>query len=476
MKILFLSAEADPFVKIGGLADVAGALPKALQELSTDIDIRVAIPYHKVIKEMNLNIEPVAAFIISHRDGYIPCQVYEYDNHGTITYFISAEPITNAQEVYSNDTGFDGYKYTLFSMACLHLVKTLRWVPDIIHANDWHASMTISHLAKEKFKESFFEKTKTLLTIHNLPYMGAGAQESMIAFGIGTDVPSKVSLPEWTRGIPLAMAIASADKINTVSNTYAEEMLTPEFGCGLEGILQNRKNDLLGIINGIDMKAWNPRTDKTMQVQYDRFTTEKKENNKKQLLESLGLEYVKGKPLLAIISRLEYQKGIDQAIESLENSQHDFYFIGLGTGNPQIEDLMRKYEEKNYQKARCLIKYDGTLARKIYAASDMMLMPSLYEPCGITQMISMRYGSVPIVSKTGGLGDTVISYEQEEGTGFLAQRNNPKSFTMQIEKALKIYKNKQEWLRIQRNGMSTDFSWMNAAKKYQNLYKLMIEE
>lgn len=474
MKIFFLSAEADPFLKIGGLADVAGALPAALQEISSEIEVRVALPFHQKIKQQNLPLEPVAAFTISHRDGYIPVQVYQLIQNNVKIYFISAEPITNAPTAYSDDPGYDGYKYTLYALASLRLIEILRWTPDVIHANDWHASMSIAFLTKERFPHAFFEHTKTLLTIHNLPYMGHGAQPSMIAFGIGDNIPTKTILPDWAKGIPMPMAIAAADKINTVSKTYAKEMLTPEFGCGMESVLRSRGEDLSGIINGIDMKIWNPRTDSVIFKQFDRFTTELKEENKQNLLDTLGLEYKPSKPLIAIISRLEYQKGIDQAIQALKNIHQDFYFVGLGTGNNQIENLMRDYQTENYDKARSLIKYDGDVARQIYAASDFMLMPSLYEPCGITQMIAMRYGSVPIVSDTGGLGDTVIPYLQENGTGFLAQRNNPTSFKNEIEKAIKIYQDKSEWLRIQRNGMSTDFSWLNAAKKYKKLYKSML--
>jgi starch synthase len=474
MKILFLSAEAEPFVKIGGLADVAGALPHALQEIDPQTEVRLALPYHKSIKEQNLPVEPIAAYTIAHRDGVVPVQVYRLIQNDLTIYFISAEPITKADTVYSADPGFDGYKYTLYALASLRLVEILRWSPDIIHANDWHASMAVAYLAKERFPNAFFEHTKTLLTIHNLPYMGHGAQPSMIAFGIGEDVPSKTPLPEWAKGIPLPMAIGAADKINTVSETYAKEMLTPEFGCGLEQVLQNRSADLTGIINGIDMKLWNPRTDAQIAQKFDRFSTEQKEENKKQLLAELGLKYHPDTPLLAIISRLEYQKGIDQAIQALRELDQDFYFIGLGTGSHQIENLMTDYQNQNYEKARALIKYDGKLSRQLYAAADFMLMPSLYEPCGITQMIAMRYGAVPIVSNTGGLGDTVIPYLQHNGTGFLAQRNNPQNFKEQIEKAIQTYHDKSEWLRIQRNGMSADFSWLNAAKKYQDYYQTML--
>ena len=474
MKILFLSAEAEPFVKIGGLADVAGALPHALQEIDPQTEVRLALPYHQVIKQQNLPLEPIAAYTIAHRDGVIPVQVYRLIQNDLTIYFISAEPITKAPTVYSEDPGFDGYKYTLFSLAALRLVEILRWNPDIIHANDWHASMSISYLVKERFPNSFFENTKALLTIHNLPYMGQGAQPSMIAFGIGEDVPSKTSLPDWAKGVPLPMAIAAADKLNTVSKTYAKEMLTPEFGCGLEQVLQSRATDLTGIINGIDMKLWNPRTDTEISQKFDRFTTEQKEDNKKFLLAELGLKYSPNTPLLAIISRLEYQKGIDQAIHALRELDQDFYFIGLGTGNHQIEALMTDYQNQNYEKARALIKYDGKLARQLYAAADFVLMPSLYEPCGITQMIAMRYGAVPIVSQTGGLGDTVIPYLHHKGTGFLAQRNNPQEFKAVIQKAIQTYHNKSEWLRIQRNGMSADFSWLNAAQKYQEYYQTLL--
>lgn len=474
IKILFLASEAEPFVKIGGLGDVAGALPQALLALPENPDIRLVIPFHQQIDQQAYNLEPVSAFEVDHADGPVRAEVFQTKLNQLTVYLISGKPIDQAELVYTSDTLIDGYKYTFFSLAALKLCKMLNWRPDLVHAHDWHTSAAIYAL-KTNFKDDpFFHNLSTLLTVHNLPYLGNGVGPALKEFGLSPALESE--LPWWARDMPLPLGLLTADKINTVSTGYAKEMLTPEFGSGLEEFLKTRKNDLIGILNGLDQENWNPKTDPNIPVNFNNTTLGKRHANKSSLQTELGLDFNPSLPLLAFIGRMDNQKGVDIALDALRLIQHlEWQAVILGTGDPAIQDQVTTLESEIPDRVRALIRFDGILARKIYAGADIMMIPSRYEPCGLIQMIAMRYGCVPLARATGGLRDTIIDYDEgKSSTGFLFNQANPYEMSDALERAITTFGDKRRWPYLQKRAMGKDFSWQKSAEQYLKLYQDLI--
>lgn len=477
LKVLFLAAEAVPFVKVGGLGDVAGTLPRALRALKGGPDIRMVLPLHPQVDRDKLNLKPAAAFSVGHVDGSLRVQAFETEVDGLPVYFIDGGPIAEAASVYSSDSRADGYKYVLFSMGALEMARILDWQPDIVHAQDWHTAAAIYYIKLNRKYDAFYKKCRTLLTVHNLPYLGNEAGPVMQDFGLPAAVES--GLPEWSQQMPLPLGLYAADKINSVSPGYAGEMLTPEFGSGLYAYLAGRKKDLVGILNGLDEDSWDPKTDEKIPVNFNRDSLVERKENKRQLQDELNLAVNPRIPLLSIISRMDHQKGIDTAIEGLRLAAGlPWRVVILGTGTPEIEEQARQLGRDYPDKVRTMIRYDEGLARRIYAGSDAILIPSRYEPCGLTQMIGMRYGCVPIARATGGLKDTIVDFEDsEENTGFLFAEGSAEALAETIERALGLFLNDQRrWRGLQLRGMAQDFSWMRSAKEYLTLYQSMMAE
>lgn len=474
MKVLFLAAEAQPLVKVGGLGDVAGTLPPALCQLKEKPDVRLVLPFHQAIREKDLSLAPVAAFTIGHVDGSVPVEVYRSDVEDLPVYLISGKPVVDTPTVYSSDGHRDGNKYVFFSLAALELARALDWQPDVLHAQDWHTAAAIYALEKWYRKDPFYERTATLLTVHNLPFLGHEAGDALRDYGLPPAIDS--NLPEWAVNMPLPLGLLTADKINTVSPGYAAEMLTPEFGANLEGFLQTREKDLFGILNGLDMESWDPQQDMIIPHRFGRDTLAERNANKSALLKEAGLPEKGKTPLLCIISRMDNQKGIDLAVEALKQVvAHNWQAVILGTGDPGLEDQVRQLALGFPQRIKAYITYDGDLARRMYAGAEMILIPSRYEPCGLTQMIGMRYGCVPIARATGGLRDTIIDYGQDkQGNGFLFKQASAASLAQTIRRALDTYTDQRRWRGLQLRGMQQDFSWRRAAEKYLDLYKLII--
>lgn len=475
LKIYFLAAEAAPLVKIGGLGDVAGSLPAALRALPESPDVRVVLPLYPQIKDSSLDLKAVTSFEVFHRDGPLLAEVFQANANGTSYYFIDGPPISASPDVYTSDNYLDGTKFTFFSLAAMELAKKLKWKPDILHAHDWHASPAVYNLRLIKNSDDFFKKTKSLLTVHNLPYLGHGAEGALQAFGLPRAHMS--ALPDWAEHLPLALGLLSADKINTVSPGYADEMLTPEFGAHLEDFLDSRKGDLTGILNGLDLGSWNPETDLNLPEGYSSRTLERRIINKKMLLEELGLFPDLNVPLLAMINRMDYQKGVDLVPPALEMiTDLDWQAVILGTGEKGLEETARQLDI-DHARIRTVLKYDGSLARRIYGGSDLILIPSRYEPCGLTQMIGMRYGCVPLARATGGLKDTIVDYhqgEQKNSTGFLFKESSSPALADTLRRSLDIFKDQRRWRGLQRRGMKLDFSWEKSAKRYLELYNELI--
>jgi starch synthase len=468
LNVLFLAAEADPFIKVGGLGDVAGALPLSLHDLppevtgGTVLDIRLVLPLHSAIKTEGLR--PLMIFPLSHQGGDLHVQVYESNLGGMTVYFISGGPITSTGSVYSSDSKLDAEKYTFFSFAALELTRQLDWKPNVIHANDWHTALVCYALLIKRW-EGEFPGVATVLTIHNLPFMGPDVSAIIEEYGLTI---AQTGLPEWARALPLPLGLWAGDALVAVSPTYSRELLTPEFGCGLQDYIHGRKESLNGILNGIDTDSYNPATDPALAVNYGSPTLDRRPANKTALQVRMKLPQDPNVPLLGVVSRMDPPKGIDLIPKALTKLKDvPWQFVILGTGDPKLEGSIRKLQTEWPERVRVEFKYDAGLARQIYAGADIFLMPSRYEPCGLSQMIAMRYGCVPIVSAVGGLKDTIYDGE----TGFMIQKPTAGRLTTSIKKALKVYSDQHQWELIQKAGMSQDFSWKNSAKQYFQLYQ-----
>ena len=476
LKILYMAAEAVPFIKAGGLGDVAGSLPKAIKGISKSIDIRLVLPFHNEIKDQGLDLRPVVKMSIDHHDGPIPAEVLLTEFEGFPIYFVSGTPISSSKSIYSERSLEDGYKYAFFSLAVLELAKALNWQPDILHANDWHTAIAVYALKLKRKQDVFFTNTKSLLTIHNLPYLGNEAGPALSGFGLPPVV--EPSLPDWSRNMPLPMGLWAADKINTVSVEYANEILTEEFGSGLYQYLQTRKDDISGILNGLDQESWDPSSDPNLWADFSNQTLTNRKENKLKLQDEIGFAVSQRIPLLSIVSRLNYQKGIDLAIQTLRNlTDHPWRVVILGTGDEELENQIKQFQQDYPDKVKAHNHFDERFSRKIFAGADAILIPSRYEPCGLTQMIGMRYGCVPIARATGGLRDTIVDYHQSEGsTGFLFKDATPEALANAVERALEVYSDQRRWRGLQLRGMRKDFSWTRSAHKYIDLYQTISTE
>jgi starch synthase len=481
INVLFLAAEADPFVKIGGLGDVAGALPDAIHHISernpgsTSVDIRMVLPYHFAIKQKGFKSHLLGEFVVPSNEEDVSCRVYRYDQGEIPIYFLDGDPIDEKSPVYSLDPVYDGYKFVFFSLAALGLADFLDWRIDILHANDWHTATAIYALKTRDIPPLKLAGTKALHTLHNLPFMGYGIQPALTEYGLP---PSKdPRLPEWARHAPLPLGLLHADQIVAVSPYYAEEILTPEFGCGLEDFLKTRKSAITGILNGLDTNKWDPSNDPDITTNFSSDSLSNRIDNKHYLQQNFDLPISDDIPLLTLISRMDPQKGIDIALRGLEQCEAlPWQAIILGTGMPYVEDMARALEDKYPQRVRSVIDFDNKLAHQLYAGADIFLMPSRYEPCGLSQMIAMRYGCVPIARATGGLANTIqhISRRVDGGTGFLFVKPYPSVFAYTLKRATRLFQKPTVWKQIQLNGMQVDFSWEKSAQGYIDLYTNLI--
>ncbi len=478
LHILYISAEADPLVKIGGLGDVAGTLPIAINRMASILDkkfeIRVAIPYHQTIKDKHFPIKSMGSYLLESGKGIEEVQVYEYKSNGTVYYLLDGKPVQTSPVPYSNDPKADAEKYTFFSLAAIHLPEFLNWPINILHANDWHTALSV--YALKKIDGHLNPKIKTILSLHNLPFMGNGMEETEKDYGIPEYLHPH--LPGWARLFPLPMGLAAADLIIPVSPGYANEIQTPEFGCGLENLLAFRKKHIVGILNGIDTSTWDPGSDSFIHANYDSSTIHLKEKNKVTLQKQLSLNIDPKIPLLAIISRLDYQKGIDLLVDGLYKLANEIKWqcIFLGSGDPYLEMRIRNLQNDKPDQVRCTFGYDNTLAHQIYAGADIFLMPSRYEPCGISQMISQRYGTIPIARATGGLLDTIINTkERNPGSGYLFEDLNATVFASKLTRAISDYQNNSLWTSMMQLAMKMDFSWDLPAKKYIDEYQYLLD-
>ena len=477
INILFLAAEAEPFVKIGGLADVAGSLPLALRALPFQpahedaFDVRLVLPLHRAILAQANTLRPVAEFLVYRRGGNIPVQVFQTSSGGMLVYFIDGAPLSSTPSVYSSDSASDREKYAFFSLAALELTRHLDWQPDIIHANDWHTALALYGLRSRQSTDPALMHIRTVFTIHNLPYMGGECADVLSAYGLRP--LNDAYLPGWAQTQPLPLGLWAADAIVPVSPTYAREILTPNFGCGLDPYLKTRTNCITGILNGLDVNCWNPATDTTLAARFNPDELPVRTINKIALQKALELKEDASVPLLVMIGRIDQQKGLDITFDALRQMKdRTWQFVVLGSGDPTLENAARNLQADFPDCVRAVIRYDAFLSHLLYGGADIFLMPSRYEPCGLAQMIAMHYGCIPVVHSTGGLEDTV----QEGKTGFLFQEAEAGFMMEALERALSIYSAPEKWQRLQQNGMREDFSWHRSARQYADIYKSILSD
>ncbi|OGN92014.1 MAG: hypothetical protein A2Y88_04450 [Chloroflexi bacterium RBG_13_48_10] len=489
INVLFMASEADPLIKIGGLGDVAGSLPHALKMvgssstlMSAELDVRLVIPFHPGIRTDRYPSRPIAEYKIRSVDQELQVKAFYLEINGLPVYLISGKPIDTETGVYSANLVTDAFKYVFFSIATLSLARKLDWKPDILHANDWHTSAAVYALALNRPFDPFYRQTASLLTIHNLPYLGAMTSSALEAF----DLPpaENTSLPVWATHMALPLGLLTADGIVAVSPGYAKEIMTDKFGSGLHYFLRAQSNKITGILNGLDTRKWDPATDHELMVNFSLANLQDRSKNKAYLQEELGLENNPQVPILAMITRMDPQKGVDLSVGALRmllqspsSSTTSLQIIFLGSGDPVLEQSVRRLEQEYPDRVRAHIAYNEKLSRHIYSGADILLMPSRYEPCGLSQMIAMHYGCVPIARATGGLVDTIHDpLTTDQSTGFLFGPAYPEALAEAIVRALLVYMhNPAEWQAMQKRGMQQDFSWDRSAVEYIKQYKVLLE-
>jgi len=473
LKILFVASEAAPYVKSGGLGDVAGSLPKALAALG--VDIRVVLPkYGKIDSDSLGGLRHIDTFEVK-LDWRMPqAGIYTMDAPHPV-YFIENDHYFNRGHSYGFDDDFE--RFAFFSKASISLLSSINFKADIIHFNDWQTGLGCVYL-KDIFKNFLlYSDIKSLFTIHNLQYQGIFGQEilSQVNLNDGYFVDDKLEF--YTKVSYMKAGLTYSDFISTVSETYASEIQTPAYSFGMDGLLRSRAHQLKGIVNGIDYAEYNPETDKHIFANYSVSDISGKAANKAGLQKMLGLPQRPDIPMFAIISRLVDQKGLDLIAQSIhELLQRDLQLVVLGTGSEHFEHLFMGAAMRHPDKVSANIKFDVGLAQKIYASADFFLMPSLFEPCGLGQLIAMRYGAIPMVRKTGGLADTVVHYDYAGGTGhgLLFEDYLSSGMMWAIDEALKLYANSTHFHRARTNAMAADFSWEASALEYVKLYNHII--
>jgi starch synthase len=480
MNIAFVASEVVPFAKTGGLADVSGSLPIELTKLGNAV--KVFMPKYYSVDEKRFNLKHEAWL------GNIPIRVAKkthnvqifsgfLDDSETEIYFIDYPPFFHRHSLYTNDYDEDE-RFILFSKAVIELIQRLYWQPNIIHLNDWQTGLIPLLIMDNYSWDKLFDKTATVYTIHNIAYQGNFPKETYVKAELDPkyfEAPGTIE--KEGRVNFMKAAISFADVITTVSEKYTEELMTPEMSFGMDTILDYRKNDFYGILNGIDEDIWNPEVDSFIPHNYSYETLELKEKNKINLTKKFNLPYKPKTPVVGIVSRLTSQKGIDLILDSMEYLLSlDIQWVILGSGEQKYENQLNELASRNTDKVSVHLGYSNEISHLIEAGADMFLMPSQFEPCGLTQMYSLKYGTVPIVRSTGGLADTVfdwdaqISIGKKNGNGFSFNDYNGYALTNAIERAISNYHNKKVWTKIQQNGMKTSFSWNISAKKYISIY------
>jgi len=474
LRILFVAAECAPFYKVGGLADVIGSLPQALRALGHDV--RVIIPRYRPIDAKRYSVKRVDRFIdVPTGDKARTTEVLESNYTGVPTYFVWDERFFGRDTVYGQPDELMAFVF--FSRAVIEFLRTIDWTPDVLHAHDWHTGPALMYLATRGRREAKFKAMASVLTIHNLYFQGTGGN-ALFRFAGFKQMPPRI-IGEAPGSVNwLARGITYADAINAVSPTYAKQILTREFGEGLYDLLHARRDQLGGVLNGLDLHEWNPQTDRLLAERFDAASLKKRAANKRAVQDELKLKRKPRALLIGMVARLFEQKGLDILMEAASQLlQRDVQLAVLGHGDEKYHAALQSLTEQYPGRVGVDHEFNEPLARKIYGGCDVFLMPSHFEPCGLGQMIAMRYGAVPLVRATGGLADTVIDADRSDkrGTGFTFKSYTAKALVGALDRALAAYADPDRWQAVQRRGMAADFSWNTSAQQYVELYRRAIE-
>lgn len=485
MKILFVSAEVYPFSKVGGLGDVIGTLPQKLAELGPEI--RILTPAYQSVSKQGFGIDATPyKFNIQISETSYACRLIVWRPRRNIPleiWFIENEQFYSNRNVYADDEGIpyedNPERFLLLSKAVFEFIRELNWAPDIIHCHDNHTALVPLYLREQYRHESLLAEVKTLLTLHNIAYQGIVSMDRRVLFGLPERLFYPIAPLEWFGQInPLKAGILYADGVSTVSPTHAREISTDSaLSAGLQGVLRSRSDVVYGILNGVDYEEWNPATDVHLKATYSPADLSGKQINKQHLLTHFGFsEEHLTRPLVGIVSRLVEQKGIDILIEAIDRLlDMELNIIVLGSGERRYRTVLEDVQKQFPDRFALRTGYSESLSHLIIAGSDLFLMPSRYEPCGITQMACLKYGTVPVVHRTGGLADTVKSWNGKTGTGFLFTEYTSSALVKAVRRALKVYQSRDEWRELMLQGMARDFSWRKSARTYLDLYQQLKE-
>lgn len=476
IKIALIASEASPFAKVGGLADVVSALPKELLVLGADA--RVIVPRYQSVRLRELKTTKAAELTVPFLGKTEKITVYQTCVPGSkvIAYLIDHPTLLSGGGIYSNpnaknDPDFPNRRFIFFCKATLRVLEHLRFAPDILHLHDWPTAVLAAVI---KFcPPKFLTAAKTLLTIHNLNNSNYASTAFLAELGLHPDTLPAVAKSKTNAKYYdlMALGLASANFINTVSPTYAREILKPPLGCGMDSLLRSRKKNLVGILNGIDTDYFNPQTDRYLSAKFGADTLDRKRQNKITLQKELRIQQNPAALLCGVVTRLSKQKGLELIVTSMENGLLDFaQVVVLGEGEERYQTMLRKQAQKHPRQLAFVQGYDAHLARRIYAGADLFLMPSRFEPCGLTQLIAMRYGALPLVHNTGGLHDTVMDWKKTGGCGFVFDKFESAALDQKLQEAAKLFGFPKLWRKLQLRAAKKNFSWHRSAKEYLNLY------
>jgi starch synthase len=484
VKVLFLSAEAIPFAKTGGLGDVAGSLPVALKQLG--VNVSLGLPFYRAVREGDFetqlllddlrvpfgNVELAAKVRGAKLDKDIP------------VYLIERDDMYNRPNIYGDSSGdyYDNFeRFAFFTRAILSAAERLPINPDLIHCHDWHTGLLPAMLKGPLRGSETLGRTPTVFTIHNVGYSGLFSVDKLAIANLPREKFFRPEGLEYYGNISLLKAgIVYSDAVTTVSPTYAKEIQTPEYGMGMEGVLRYRRTSLFGILNGVDYQLWDPARDPEIPVRYSADSLAGKQACKKALLKEMNLDpFLMKRPLLGMISRLDAQKGLDLLVKIIDDLLAlDIGLVVLGSGDESIREALRQSARSHAGRVGLAIGFDERLAHRIMAGADVFLLPSRYEPCGLTQMYALKYGTVPVVRATGGLEDMITAFDPEkgEGNGFKFGPYEPGAFFAAVQQAVETFQNPESWGRIVARGMKEDFSWDRSALQYLELYQSVIKK
>jgi starch synthase len=476
MKLLFAASEVAPFAKTGGLADVAGSLPRALADLGHEV--RVVLPRYRQVDADHYGLRRIATFFVPLGSWKERCDILEGRlNRKVSALFVQKDIYYDRPELYGTLRGGayadNAERFVFFCRAIPELCRSIGFLPDIIHCNDWQTGLVPLYLRRFVPPDEPLANARTVFTVHNLAYQGLFPASDLALTGLGPGDFTPQSIEFWGRLNFLKAGIVFADAVTTVSSTYSREIQTPEAGFGLDGVLRSRSADLYGILNGIDPDEWDPASDSAIAAPYAAARLSGKQACRKALLRELGLPAGK-EPVIGMVTRLADQKGLDILVEALpEILALGTRLVILGSGDIRYHRLLEEQARNAPDRVRAILRYDDVLARRIYAGSDMFLMPSRYEPCGLGQMHALRYGAVPVVRRTGGLADTVTDYNERTGTGtgFVFDDYSPATLTACVARAAAVFRDRTAWNAVMQAGMRMDLSWKESAREYEKVYR-----